>query len=287
MNDLPVTDMPPSVSHLVQTGDGQPVAPDVAELHASNFACDIVPFVPIFTGWLKRSNSANDASFGLKFEDDPILHCPFVSDIAKQSASSALCSSHKATCCKLLGAYVLKINHNCVFTASDALMQFANIHDQGMEDNFPITFALEEKLKASDVCKCINESGLFATNTKWDENEDIEEDEDFMNWAANCTAYLNSLQAQIQTHLCQTEDDMEILVPTLDVQSLRAISKLCHPNLSFDTELLPSDLLKFTIDAIRSSATTSEEQALDSSLLVKSSRNLQYGTNCNKEKPNS
>ena len=109
MNDLPVTDMPPNVTHLVRTNNGQPVAPDVADLHASHFAFDIVPFVPIFTRWLKHSNSINDTSFGLKFEDDPILHCPFVSDIAKLSASLALCSLHKATCQKLLGAYALEI----------------------------------------------------------------------------------------------------------------------------------------------------------------------------------
>ena len=88
-------------------------------------------------------------------------------------------------------------------------------------------------------------------------------------------------------HLCHNEDDMETLVPMLDVQSLRAISKLCHPNLSFDTESLPSDILKFTIDAIRSSATTSEEQALGGSLLVENSRNLQHGINGSKEKQNS
>ena len=142
-------------------GYRQPVPPDVADLHASHFAFDNVPFVPIFTRWLKHSNSNDDASFGLKFEDDPILHCPFVSNIAKQSASSALCSSHKATHRKLLGAYVLEINHNCVFTASNALTQLANIHNQGVEDDFPITFALETKLKASDVCKCISKSGAF------------------------------------------------------------------------------------------------------------------------------
>ena len=85
-----------------------------------------------------------------------------------------------------------------------------------MEEDFPITFALEAKLKASDVHKRINKSGLFATNTKWDENEDIEEDETFMNQTTNCTAHLQSLQAQIQTHLCHNEDDMETVVPTLD-----------------------------------------------------------------------
>ena len=51
-------------------------------------------------------------------------------------------------------------------------------------------------------------------------------------------------------------------VPTLDIQLLRAISKLRYPGSSFNTKYLPSDLLKFTIDTIRLSATTSEEDAL-------------------------
>ena len=55
---------------------------------------------------------------------------------------------------------------------------------------------------------------------------------------------------------------MEVSVPTLDLHSLRAIAQLRHPNTPFDTDTLPSDLLEFTVDAIRSSATTSEEQAL-------------------------
>ena len=168
MNDLPISDMPPNVAHLIRTDDGKPVKPYISKLHASHFAFGVVPFVPIFTGWLKRSNSVNDASFGLQFEDNPILHWPLISNIAKRSASSALCSSYKATCGKLLGVYVLEINHNCVFTASDALTQLATINDQGVENDFPITFAREAKLKASNVCKCINKSSLFATNTKWD-----------------------------------------------------------------------------------------------------------------------
>ena len=45
--------------------DRQPVPPDIAELNASNFAFDVVPFVPIFTGWLKCSDSPNNNAFGL------------------------------------------------------------------------------------------------------------------------------------------------------------------------------------------------------------------------------
>ena len=219
MNDLPVVDMPPNVQHLVRTDDGA-IPSDVAELNVSNFAFDVVPFVPLFHGWLKRSKSPNDPTFGLTFQDDPILRKPFVSDIAKRSASSSICSTHKSTRRKLLGAYVLEINHNRVFTAADALQQLATIHDQGVDDDFPITFALETKLKASDVRKRINKSGLFAANTKWDENEQIVEDDNFMDRAANKTAHLHNIRSKVTTHLCQTEDDMDITIPTLDMQSL-------------------------------------------------------------------
>ena len=146
---------------------------------------------------------------------------------------------------------MLEINHKCVFTAADATAQLATIHNQGVEDDILITFALKTKLKASDICKQINESGLFATNTKWDENEDITEDEDFMECAAHCTAHLKQLHAHIEHHLCLTEDNMEITVATLDIQLLRAISKLQHPESSFDTDSLPNELLEFMIDSIQ------------------------------------
>ena len=117
-----------------------------------------------------------------------------------------------------MAAYVLEIDHECVFTATDATNRLALLHDQGVgEDQIPITFALESKLSASDVRKRVNEDGLFATNTKWDENEDIQDDAAFMDHPANRTAHLNRLHANLRKSLCQTEDDMEISVPTLDM----------------------------------------------------------------------
>ena len=55
---------------------------------------------------------------------------------------------------------------------------------------------------------------------------------------------------------------MEISVPTIDMQSLQAMLQLRHPHLSFDADSLPSDPMEFTVDAIRLSGTTLEEQAL-------------------------
>ena len=77
--------MPPNVRHLVRTDDGATIPPDVAELNTEHFSFDVVPFVPLFHGWLKRSNSPNDKTFGLTFDDDPVLHKAFISDIAKRS----------------------------------------------------------------------------------------------------------------------------------------------------------------------------------------------------------
>ena len=71
MNDLPVTDKPPNVTHPCCTDDGDPPPADVAELSTAHFAFDIVPAVQAFHGHLNRSKSPSDPTFGLSFEDDP------------------------------------------------------------------------------------------------------------------------------------------------------------------------------------------------------------------------
>jgi hypothetical protein len=125
-----------------------------------------------------------------------------------------------------------------------------------VEDDIPITFALEDKLSAEDVRRRINEYGLLAPSTKWDENEKIQDDAPFMERESNRKAHVNAicsdspLHANIQKQLCPTEDDMEVTVPTLDLQALRAIARLRHPELSFAEEDISSDLIEFAIKAI-------------------------------------
>ena len=131
-----------------------------------------------------------------------------------------LCSSYQATHNKLLGAYVIEINHSRVFAAADALTLLQDLHNQGVEDDIPITFALKAKLKASQVQKQVNEISLFAPNTKWDENENINEDPEFMDRPSNRSAHLKTLHASIRKQLCTTEDDMDISMTTLDMHSL-------------------------------------------------------------------
>ena len=84
------------------------------------------------------------------------------------------------------------------------------------------------------------------------------------NWKAHVNAIHSDspLHANIQKQLCPTEDDMEVTVPTIDLHALRAIACLRNPELSFAEEDISSELIELSINAIRSSATTSEEQAL-------------------------
>ena len=46
--------------------------------------------------------------------------------------------------------------------------------------------------------------------------------------------HLDSLHALIQRKLAPTADDMDSSVPTIDIYSLRAISKLRHPDIPFE-----------------------------------------------------
>jgi len=109
MNDLPITAIPPNVSHLQRSDDGAAVDANSHVLSANDFSFSVVPF--------------------------------------------------------------------------------ATLHD------IPITFALESKLNADDVRRRVNECGLLAPTTKWDENENISDDPPFMDRTENCNAHVQSIRS--------------------------------------------------------------------------------------------
>ena len=55
---------------------------------------------------------------------------------------------------------------------------------------------------------------------------------------------------------------MDSSVPTIDIYSLRAITKLRHPDISFEEEDISTAEIEVLINAIQSKATTPAEQAL-------------------------
>jgi hypothetical protein len=55
---------------------------------------------------------------------------------------------------------------------------------------------------------------------------------------------------------------MDVSIPTLDIHSLQAITRLCNPAMSFEETDISSEIIELMIKAIQLKATTSEEQAL-------------------------
>ena len=74
--------------------------------------------------------------------------------------------------------------------------------------------------------------------------------------------HVNSLHALICKKLAPAVDDMDSSVPTIDIYSLRAITKLRHPDISFEEEDFSTEAIELYINAIQSKATTPAEQAL-------------------------
>ena len=80
--------------------------------------------------------------------------------------------------------------------------------------------------------------------------------------------YFEGLHASIQSTICPTEYGMDVNVNSLDINSLRAISRILannqFPNLdiSFSPGYFPTELIHFTTNYIQSKSTTLEDQSL-------------------------
>jgi hypothetical protein len=167
-----------------------------------------------------------------------------------------------------------------------------------------MTFAPEQKMSIKDIRKAANDYGLFAPTTKWDDTaadaEDAEDppflDREQINSinSINNTEYsreeltlhmrelkdinnniqstpIRTIRANITKQLAPIEDDMEISTPSLDIHSLRSITRIRHPEIfdnfsldedAFEQNDITTECIELMINAIQSKSTTPEEQAL-------------------------
>ena len=91
-----------------------------------------------------------------------------------------------------------------------------------------MTIAPEKKMSIKDVKEVVNDYGLFAPTTKWDETPIITEEEEGLLFLER--QQINNIQ-KAQTPLAPSEDDLEINVPIQDTHKLMMTSKLDHPDL--------------------------------------------------------
>ena len=146
-----------------------------------------------------------------------------------------------------------------------------------MYETIDITIAPEKKLSLKDVRKAANDYGLFAPTTKWDDSPAIaeeQEDQPFLDRQPVNQIDSNNrkqLETKIRETLAPTEDDMAFTTPFLDTHTLRAISRLQHPELwpdnpdiqaKYEEADITTELVERLINAIQSKDTTPEEQAL-------------------------
>ena len=202
---------------------------------------------------------------------------------------------------KVRGAFLISINHHPVFSTADAYSALENIQNEGVYETINLTIAPKKKLSIKDIQKAVNNYRLFAPTTKWDNTAAIAEDEEDtpsldrqqLN-AINVCNQTDISKADVKQHhyeikstrrrqiitcdnvkdkakqtLAPTEDDMEITTPYLDTYTLRAISKIRHPDTWNNPQLDPSSLqiadisadeIERMINAIQSKETTQQEQ---------------------------
>jgi hypothetical protein len=86
--------------------------------------------------------SCASPTFGLEISRCPIRCRPYISDIGPGSLASTLCSSHRRTKRKYLGAFIVSVNNVATYTAAEVHAAFASIRSDSVT-SFTIGLAPE------------------------------------------------------------------------------------------------------------------------------------------------
>ena len=158
MNDLPFSDTPPNVQHLMRSNNGAEFPAETAESSVEEFTFTNNPFSHTISRTLKAGGK--DETFGMEIATDELSNRAFVSHIKPNSRASKLFSSLKATNNKIRYAYIDSINGLSVFTRDDVLNALRKLHKDNV-DNFEIVFAPERHLTRNEYRRALKEHDLF------------------------------------------------------------------------------------------------------------------------------
>ena len=104
-----------------------------------------------------------DPTFGLTVNAGEVNNRAYVQQIKRNSSAANLYSSYKATCNKIRGAYIVKVNGRRVFTKDEAIAALREAHDAKLT-TVDIEFAPEKFLYAREAQKALFEHNLFKPN---------------------------------------------------------------------------------------------------------------------------
>ena len=125
MNDLSSTDAPPNVQDLHRLRHDDPLPAELVELSApSDFHFTTSPFTCEKDH--KLSVTCDDPFFGFRIGTDAPSNRAYVTDILDHTTATKLCSSHRVSCRKFVGAFLTAINDVPIFSAADAEQELTN-----------------------------------------------------------------------------------------------------------------------------------------------------------------
>ena len=202
--------------------------------------------------------------------------------LQKKSATASLCSSHKSSRNKLCGARILEIGHENVVAAANATNCLALLHNQGVgEDQIPITFHSRPSQVPPTFANAPTRTDSLQTTPngmKMKVQRTMQPSQTVLPIApltqTGSTRMSNGPFAKLKTtwrSVCQPWTSL-----SANCVAAQTSSFLIHPKVA------PSDLIKFTVDAVQHQ----KNKHLDSSLAA-SSRKCSHGENGNKMKQNS
>ena len=221
MNDLPFEDIPPNVQHLQRIQMGVPIPAETEDTTIDEFAFFTNPFSNTITK--KAKVQCQNPTLGITVGTDALLNRAYISDIKQNSSAARLFSSYKATCNKIRGAYIVKINDSPIFTQEDALTALNTISTSD-DKTFSIELAPEKKLDTRLLRKAL-------------------------------------LEQQPHVFRPDAPTDPED-VPEISYADIRHIAALQHPELDFSERSITPEEAQVVINAINSHAITPEEQEL-------------------------
>ena len=128
MNDLPLSELPPNVTHLQRSEIGNRIPPDDKELSSDDFEFTISPFDEILT--LDIRSSCNSPTFGLQIKTDEINNRVYIADVDKQSSADTSLNFQQLAKNKrrqLRGAYITAVNGTPVFDKASVIKEFRKL----------------------------------------------------------------------------------------------------------------------------------------------------------------
>lgn len=230
MNDLPAIDLPPNVVYLQRvSGSDLSLLDDLVDTQVGP-----IEFYPngFFTSHDNQvKNICTDKYFGFRFKMDSVALRPYISALLVHSSAAGLCSSHRATSRKYLGAFVIAIHDIPVYSIQDIHTEFKKLREAGTKI-FSITLAPEPKPSASDNAQAIREHNMGNEEEKLENDDELPE---LLSLGVDELKHINKIRSKyINVSLSEHMDDDE----------------------------LSDNIIANTIASIQSSAATSEERLL-------------------------